>query len=737
MCAISRCLLLPIVRAISLVVCVCACVFVYVTSLSMNIFSRCPNCWDISRHGAQIKVRGVKIELEEVERIIAGILQRRLDQEGVLDAKEGLISGEVLTSASESGGGEAVGGSERILGGDGERKIAKIGTTAVANIRVKEGLAVAAVSDVDRRSHHLVLVLQSNLAHQMRLDTPLAVRRYLLYSVESAYVPLSVLLVDRIPRTTTGKIDRPSINESAALTVTGAGAGKETTALTGSQEGSSMSGLREGLKESSSGSKVCFSKEAQGSSAVSEYSEATLLEVSSKIYDIYVKALRHLSCGPMAEGALEYIGLLLRSHESRLGGESPALTAMRKIDPNIDIVRTLDFFSLGGDSMSAQPALYYLNALMMELHRPPTQGHTQHLPHRKSPRGLKMFTMQHDVMTLARILLDGNHSTFYDTERSLRTTEQAAMIDEKSLKRKIGAESAESHADISPVKRSASFSNESRSSTNSRNTDRSIDLRGAKSLLSKVSVYGRTARWDWFPKIPVNHTDFNRADVEVRHDSVQGAQDIQDPGPLREGGSRSRSDKVGLTQYWSRAMKRCVDSSPLIITLHYGGVPQQLMGAATVQGSADCRDGKESRGVAIGKGGGDGDKVRNWEGDWDRNREGESSLGRVYIGSHGGDFSALDAQTGSLVWTVDLESDFNSRMVSEIKDFSHGLREQNRVGQKKQKRRKRQCRVHVEGSASSNVTGSVVYVGCFRGDDVDGVQGEGEGGGSQGECPRS
>jgi PQQ enzyme repeat len=664
-----------------------------------------------------VKVRGVRVELEEVERVIAGILQHRLDQDGVPDASEGRSTGDNdLTTANNRGGGEAVGGSEGVHRSEGKRILTKNGTPALANIRAKEGLAVAAVSDVDRRSHHLVLVLQSDLAHQMRLDTPLAVRRYLLDTVESTYAPLSVLLLDRIPRTTTGKIDRPSINKFAALTVTGAGTGARTAALTGSEEESYLNGPWEGLKEDSSGSMMCVSMETRGSSAVSEYSEVKLLEVSCKIYGIYVKALRHLSCGPMAEGALEYMGLLLRSHESGLGGESPDLMAMREIDPNIDIVWTLDFFSLGGDSMSAQPALYYLNALMMELHRPPIQGHTQHQPDRKSPRGLKMFTMQQNVMTLAKILLDGNHSTFYDTERSLRTTEQATFIDKKRGKRKLDAESVESHSDVSPVKKSASNSNES--STNFRDTDRSIDVSGTKFLLRKVSVYGRSDRWDWFPIVPVNHTDSNRVGLEVLHDSVQGVQYTQDPGPVCEGGDRSRSAEFGVTQCWSRDMKRCVDSSPLVITMHYTGVPRQLMGTATVQGSADCGDGMEYRSFAK-------DKDRNREGD----RDGKWSLGRVYIGSHGGDFSALDAQTGKLVWTVDLESDFNSRIFTEIMEFSQGGRKGNWVGQRRQRRR--QCRVHVEGSASSDVAGSVVYVGCFRGDDVDGMQGEG----SHGECP--
>ena len=662
------------------------------------------------------------MELEEVERVVAGILQHRLDREG-----EGELGFKPVVSAVEadlmSASNRGEGTSER---SEGKINITKNRKMVRANIRVKEGLAVAAVSDVDRRSHHLVLVLQSDLAHQMRLDTALEVRRYLLDTIESTYVPASVLLVDQIPRTTTGKIDRPTINNLAAQTVTvtgvrsGTGTGAEAStgtgkeAPTGLQEGTSLSLVRDGGQEDAS-------IETQGSSTVREHSMVELLEVCRKIYVIYGKALSHLSCGEMAEGALDYIGLLLQSYESGLGGESQALTAMRE-GTDIDTVWTMDFFSLGGDSMSAQPALYYLNVLMKDLHRDPTQrrGNSQNQPNGEATRWLQIFAMQQDVMTLAEILLDGNQSTFYDPVRSLRSTvKHAADIDEKSsnLKRKLDAES-----DESPVSKPVSRSNESR--TKFRNTDRTdetLDLGRTESLLRKVSVYGRTDRWDWFSVLPVNHTDTCRVNRAIRHDSIQGAQHTQDTvGSVCEGGSRSRSAKVGLTQGWSRAMRRCVDSSPLVVTLHYSGVPQQPLGTVSVQDIADCGDGKEDRGVATGKGNGDGE--RGIEGEW--------SLGRVYIGSHGGDFSALDAQTGCVVWSVDLEADFNSRSLFEIKEFNHGDRKGSRVGQKMRQTR-RQHRVHVEGAATSNVRGSVVYVGCFRGDDVDGVQGEG----SHGECP--
>ena len=158
-------------------------------------------------------------------------------------------------------------------------------------------------------------------------------------------------------------------------------------------------------------------------------------------------------------------------------------------------------------------------------------------------------------------------------------------------------------------------------------------------------------------------------------------------------------------------MKKCVDSSPLVVTYHHSEGRTKASTAA-MQGQSDV-GGEESQDT-----GGEGD--RGGEG------EGEGCFGRVYIGSHGGDFSALDARTGRVVWTLDLEADFNSRRRNDVKESGHGDEKRSRL-----KDRRRRGRIHVEGSASCDVTGRVVYVGCFRGDDVDGVQGgrsDGKGG---------
>ena len=178
-------------------------------------------------------------------------------------------------------------------------------------------------------------------------------------------------------------------------------------------------------------------------------------------------------------------------------------------------------------------------------------------------------------------------------------------------------------------------------------------------------------------------------------------------------------------------MVKCVDSSPLVILRHYqqgscvrgtglragertgegtgertrertsertGTSPDEGTGDGAGErtgggagAGADRGSGHSRRaGVSCGGGGGGGG---GGVGGGGVGGGGEYAVGRLFIGSHGGDFRAINTLTGACVWTLDLDSVWRGA-----------------------------GRVHVEGSASCDLTGEVVYVGAFRGDDVDGVR---------------
>ena len=189
-------------------------------------------------------------------------------------------------------------------------------------------------------------------------------------------------------------------------------------------------------------------------------------------------------------------------------------------------------------------------------------------------------------------------------------------------------------------------------------------------------------------------------------------------------------------------MKKCIDSSPLVIVRHY-----------TSNNGKDVKDGKDKNDDLSCEENSRGDYVQE---SGDAEVQGPDSV--VYIGSHGGDFSAVCAETGKVHWTLDLESRFytTSKCPSMLESDPGSIKSVRSRVQEKEKEKespsqqtnahdthdsdeqtsnikgkgrdrapqgvggKRTGRVHVEGSASCNVTGTVLYVGCFRGEDVDG-----------------
>ena len=149
--------------------------------------------------------------------------------------------------------------------------------------------------------------------------------------------------------------------------------------------------------------------------------------------------------------------------------------------------------------------------------------------------------------------------------------------------------------------------------------------------LMKVSVHGRSDKWVW------------NADSE----------DIINVGKEMESTQSDINESYFLNPMWSSPLVKCVDSSPLVIVRNYytNTPPLSSMGGKEVL-----------------------------------------EAGMLFIGSHGGDFTAVDYKSGHPVWTLDLNSKWKGSGT-----------------------------VHIEGSASCDMRGDVVYIGCFRGDDVDGL----------------
>ena len=712
-----------------------------------------------------MKVRGVRVEIEEVERIIAiafenesnRVSQRELNN--TVTATKKSINGATVIDVTA---GIIAATARKMPSDDTEENISDQENC----ICIREGVAVVGVQNDTKRGHHLVLFIEENILKNTNIADVLHAKKFLMQNVESTYVPLNILSLKSIPRTITGKLDRQILNNLAVESVV-----LDPLVNISHAAGDSFSSFAKNVNVSDALHGNVESNMEYGTMTKipqSEWSikkeENNVIEIVQKIISVYLNVLppsKHLHAlldvsewevqervevqeemvSEIEIGGDVEVEVVEKDHktEVEIKMQNAAASASKgKADQHnthklnsskensdkgstILIGRDLDFFTLGGDSMTAVQALWHLESVITLLQRQQNQGKgAESAALREKERTTGQSNLTPSCLKLSIQDLASKIFSIVRTERTFPELNH----DESNNTRKRKHAAAESvvrgpystHTD-----RTRGHANDITHSGSSRYTDRPVKNPlyimgdgGGQSLI-RVSVCGRCDKWDWIPhpigteSIPITVQDppLTRTKRHPKDSVCVDDERIRVDADVRCDRTDSNAEAVTMQQTGSCNMRKCVDSSPLLIIRHYNIHNTQ-------SSSSLAHTQAQGRLVASNEVINQGDKYRD-----------SVEVGRLYIGSHGGDFVCMDTLTTDIVWTLDLESAFNYYDEKEMKGGVAGAGNKigNVDGNRKRNRGKvGRNRVHIEGSATCDLSGSVVYIGCFRGNDVDVVE---------------
>jgi hypothetical protein len=128
-----------------------------------------------------VKIRGVRVEIEEVERVLSKAIEVECNRNKIV-RKAGCIKGDEGYNLEIN--------SEKIL----------------------ESIAVITIEDKNNQGFHLVLFIQKNILDLLDIDTGVDLKKLLSSKIGAIYLPLFIILIDGIPYTITGKLDRQKLN---------------------------------------------------------------------------------------------------------------------------------------------------------------------------------------------------------------------------------------------------------------------------------------------------------------------------------------------------------------------------------------------------------------------------------------------------------------------------------------------------------------------------------------------
>jgi hypothetical protein len=718
-----------------------------------------------------VKVRGVRVEIEEVERVIATAFENEFNK-----VSECEFDNTVTATEKPTNGATVIDGTAGMIAATA-RKMPSDNTEEKFSdqencICIREGVAVVGVHNETKSGHHLVLFIQENILKKTNIADVLHAKKFLMQNVESTYVPLIILSVKNIPRTITGKLDRQILNNLAVESIV-----LDPGVNISHTPGDSFSSLEEnGTVSDILDQNIVGSMESGIRTKIphSEWSikneEDKIFEIVQNIVSVYLNvlppsknlhALLDVSEWKMQEkvemqeeivseieiGGDVEVEVVEKDHktDAEIKMQNAAASASKgkgKTDQH-DIHRLnsskdnsvkdsttskgcdLDFFTLGGDSMTAVQALWHLEFVITLLKGQQNQvkgAENAALGEKEGATAQNNLTpscLKSSIQDLALKILS--------MVRSLMVTERTfpeLNLDEINSIRKrkyAAAESMERGPHSKHTDRTKCYAAENTHSGSSTYTDRPVQNPlyimgdGEGQSLIRVSVCGRFDKWDWIPhpigteSIPITVQDppLTHTGMHPKDGVCVDDERIRVDADVRRERTDNDAEAVTMQQTGSCNMTKCVDSSPLLIISHYNLHNAQ---------SSSPLDHTQAQGKQTAS-----NQVIN-----QREKDRDSvEVGRLFIGSHGGDFVCMDTLTTDIVWTLDLESAFNFYDEKEIKSGVAGAGNEsgNVDGYRKSNRGKvRRNRVHIEGSATCDLSGSVVYIGCFRGNDVDVVE---------------
>lgn len=707
-------------------------------------------------------MRGMRVEIEEVERMIATAFDNELNKVGGFE-----INKSVTATEKSINGATVINVTAGIVEATASKTPSDNAQEDISDqescICIREGVAVVGVQNETKSGHHLVLFIQENILKKTKIADALQAKKFLIQYVESTYVPLIILPVENIPRTITGKLDRQILNNLAVESIV-----LDPGVKISHTSGNSFSSFAKNEALSDASHRNIDSNIESGTKTKITYSEWSLKNDDNKIFEIVQKIVSvYLNVLPPSKTLRALLDVSEWKVQERVEVEEETVSEIEieigadvdvkvakedqiseveikmqnaaasaskgkgkadQYDPrqliyskdNIDkdstifIGRDLDFFTLGGDSMTAVQALWHLESVITL--RKGKQN--QVIGAESTVIGEKEVTSVRDNLTPSCLKLSVQDLAFkiLSIVHPERTFPELNHDEINNIRKRkySAAESTECGPHSTHTDRTRGFADEKTRSGSSIYTDRPVknplnfmgDGEGQSPV--RVSVCGRCDRWDWIPhpvgmeSIPITvqdpsltHTGRHPKDgVCVDDERIRVGADV------RRGRTDNNAEAATMQQTGSCNMKKCVDSSPLLIISHFN-INNTQSSSPLVHTQAEGRQliSKE----VINQGVKDRDSVE---------------VGRLYIGSHGGDFVCMDTLTTDIVWILDLESAFNFYDEIEIKS------EEAAAGNGNGKRRRnggkvRRNRVHIEGSATCDLSGSVVYIGCFRGNDVD------------------
>ena len=587
-------------------------------------------------------------------------------------------------------------------------------------MNVRERLAVVAITDEDNKgSSHLILFLEDCLRENLQIFNSTEILRFLSETCASTYVPLLLFFIENLQRSTTGKLDRPELKRNAEQAVkydmsksvsefdvpqpiylhgtddTNNEEYNRSDIISNECDDMSMrygrldstNIIRSNESRSMDVESIASSENKQ---SVFEYSDKDTIirEIVKDIIDVYKSVLPisavnlRIVAATAAVSAAANVSITASASITGRSGEDPYLnskkvTSTMNINTKMELGKErnlndsrvwgeIDFYSLGGDSLRAVEAVWRLGILLKSLYEKKRRYGTSHsLDMIGSGIGLGLgsgVNMIHEIigrkieeeLKEAILLLKVSHLRLPINRLALQIFNDFINITTKNGSKEVANRKRKLSFSLDEHTNNVTARKVCTNSVHEDGNDRLniLDLDAKKKMkmginhveknlestqkLLKVSVHGRTDKWVW------------HADLEGDPSRLENTEDIEEMDRART----DSEDSYLLNPVWSSPLVKCVDSSPLVIVRYYNPNTPPLSGT----------EGKEV-----------------------------VDAGMLFIGSHGGDFTAVDYKSGETVWTVDLNSKW-----------------------------KGSGRVHIEGSASCDMRGDVVYVGCFRGEDVDG-----------------
>ena len=719
----------------------------------------------------QVKVRGVRVEIEEVERMIATVFEKELIR--VSDCEYNETEKAVLETINGSAVSDVTAGIIESVSGEHDKD---------DNIRIREAIAVVGVQNETKTGHHLILFIQENILNKTKMANALQGKKFLLQSLESTYVPSIILPIKNIPRTITGKLDRQFLTRLAVESVVQ----DPEVVMPPTPENKILSSERNDV-ESRTRTNIPYSdlsvtNDDYGIFGVIQKIVTVYLNVlppSKNLHELLKIRRRNDAIEGKAqeEGEVEMememememevvkdkrkireveveievqndIPNSMKQEQHQMNQYNPSI---RDSDNDINILggHDIDFYSLGGDSMTAVQAIWHLESIIT-LMRDQSQckglesAHTALNVMTSAQNNLKPLHLQLSIRDLAKKILmivstEGTFSGLNDDDSN--NIRKRKHTHDESIDQGLRVTHSHHFKDLTDENtRSASLRY---SDLPVRNPFYTLDNVEGRSLV-KVSVCGRCDKWEWYPcPKGVESVPVKVQDPPIIFAERQSHSDINDKILSLEADVKFKItddiEAVSLQQTGSCSMRKCVDSSPVLIISHYRADNNQSTTPLRhkhhqgedkisikainhleeeeeieVDKKEDKKEEKEEeKGTEIEK---EEEKEEEKEKEKEKVRDGDSiEVGRLYMGSHGGDFICMDMLTRDIVWTLDLESAFNFYDIKEMTERMIGAGNRRRMKVKKN-------RVHIEGSATCDLPGNVLYIGCFRGNDVDAVE---------------